>query len=124
KLDLQVRKKLGKYILPSADISEPMLPNFFTEVKGPGGTTAVARRQACYDGALGARAMHEIQSYAKREPTYDGNAYTITSTYHDGTLKMFTTHITPPTAPGGKPEYHMTQLGAWALTGYPKICRE
>src|SRR6266516_2323288 len=29
KLDLQVREKLWKYILPSADTSEPILPNFF-----------------------------------------------------------------------------------------------
>jgi hypothetical protein len=62
--------------------------------------------QATLDGALGARAMHKLQSYGEKEPTYDNNAYTITSTYHDGTLKIYTTHITPPAGPRQLQEYH------------------
>lgn len=124
RLDLRVRKELGPYILPSTALREPMLPNFFTEVKGPCGTEAVVKRQACYDGALGARGVHQIQSFAKGKPTYDNNAYIITSTYQNGTLKMFRTHTTPPTDPGGEPEYHMTQLRGWYLNDNPKTFRE
>ena len=38
---------------------------------GPGGTAVVVKRQACYDGALGARAMHTLQSYGQPEPVYE-----------------------------------------------------
>ncbi|KAK4941007.1 hypothetical protein LTR66_014851 [Elasticomyces elasticus] len=75
--------------------SAPVVPNFFTEGKGPKGRTDVAKRQACYDGAIGARAMLHARSYANGGAmVYDGNAYTITSTYHDGVLRMYTTHHT------------------------------
>ncbi|KAL2373019.1 hypothetical protein RJZ57_002504 [Blastomyces gilchristii] len=70
-----------------------MAPNFVFEAKGPDGSLAVATRQACYDGALGARGMHALQSYQQGEPTYDNNAYTLTSTYHGGQLKLYTTHV-------------------------------
>lgn len=63
-----------------------MLPNLF-KVKGPEESAAVARRQACYDGALGARAMQGLQFYRTDEPIYDNNSYTIISTYHAGILK-------------------------------------
>jgi hypothetical protein len=58
------------------------MPNFFLEAKGPDGSLAVARRQACYDGALGARGIHSLQSFGTSKPVYDNNAYTIESIYH------------------------------------------
>lgn len=61
--------------------------------------------------------MLSLQLYGHGKITYDNCAYTITSTYHDGTLKMYATHITPPTGANKSPEYHMTLLGAWALIG-------
>ncbi|EER37894.1 conserved hypothetical protein [Histoplasma capsulatum var. duboisii H88] len=51
------------------------------------------------------------------EPTYDGNAYTVTSTYHDGTLKLYTSHPVVPSSVGHEPEYAMTQLNSWSMTG-------
>ena len=50
---------------------------------------------------------------------YDRNAYTITSIYHGGTgaLQMYATPPTEPKIPGGQPEYHMTQLKGYAITG-------
>ncbi|KAF2192904.1 hypothetical protein K469DRAFT_795090 [Zopfia rhizophila CBS 207.26] len=99
-----------------------MAPNFFLAAKGPDGSLVVAGRQACYDGALGARAMHSLQSYRQDEPVYDNNADTITSIYHGGTLKMYTNHITPPRSPGGHPEYHMTQLRSFAITDTRNTC--
>jgi hypothetical protein len=32
-------------------------------------------RQACYDGALGARGIHSLQSFGTSKPVYDNNAY-------------------------------------------------
>ena len=78
-LDRRVRNELNKLVVPSTQDSLPILPNFFLATKGPDGSLAVAERQACYDGALGARSMHAIKAYAKDGEAYDGNAYAITS---------------------------------------------
>lgn len=92
------------------------MPNFFLAAKGPDGSAAVARRQACYDGALGARGIHSLQSYGQVDLTHDTNAYTISSIYHDGTLKMYTSHPIQPTSRGRRPEYVMHQLKGWSMT--------
>jgi hypothetical protein len=115
-LNRQVRDELSGHIIPSTQDDLPIAPNFFLEAKGPDGSLAVDGRQACYDGALGARGMHSLMSYGQDDPVYDNSAYTITSIYHGGTLKMYTSHPTQPTSPGGRPEYCMNQLGAYAMT--------
>ncbi|EQL29971.1 hypothetical protein BDFG_07459 [Blastomyces dermatitidis ATCC 26199] len=112
-LNHQIRVDLSHHIVPD-DL--PMAPNFVFEAKGPDGSLAVATRQACYDGALGARGMHALQSYQQGEPTYDNNAYTLTSTYHGGQLKLYTTHVSKSDNPDSHPEYFMTQLRSFALT--------
>ncbi|KAF3484297.1 uncharacterized protein GIQ15_03621 [Arthroderma uncinatum] len=116
-LDPEIRDKLSEFILPSTQSSLPMAPNFFLETKGPDGSLAVATRKACYHGALGARGIRKLQSYKQDEPSNDNNAYTITSTYHGGTLKLYTTHPTAPRESDGRPEYIMTQLNAWSMVG-------
>jgi hypothetical protein len=122
-LDLRIRNKLGRFIMPSTQKEIPLAPNFFLAAKGPDGSAAVANRQACYHGALGARGMQKLQSYGQSAPVYDQNAYTITSTYHYGTLNMYTTHIAPP-AGSGPPEYYMTQCDGFSLTGNLETCRQ
>lgn len=123
-LDKQIRDELGDTIIPSTQDSRPMLPNFFLEIKSPEKSAAVAQRQACYDGALGARAMQSLQSFGKAEPVYDNNAYTIACTYYDGMLRMYTVHPTKPASAKDKPSYVMTQLGAWAMIGSPEMFRQ
>jgi len=66
--------------------------------------------------------MQSLQSYGQDEPVYDNNAYTITSIYHNGQLQMYTSHVGPPSSPGARPEYHMTQLDSFALTGNRNTC--
>ena len=61
--------------------------------------------------------MQALQSYGQAEPTYDNKAYTFSSTYHDGTLKVYSHHPTQPSHAGGVPQYHMSQLNSYALTG-------
>ncbi|QSS55815.1 hypothetical protein I7I53_03802 [Histoplasma capsulatum var. duboisii H88] len=94
-----------------------MVPNFFLEAKGPDGSLAVATWQACYDSALEAQGMHALQSYQQDGSTYNNSAYTLTSTYHGGQLKLYTTHLAEPEGPGHRPEYIMTQLNTWGMTG-------
>ncbi|KAL9083478.1 MAG: hypothetical protein Q9165_008505 [Trypethelium subeluteriae] len=120
----QVRDDLNTKIIPSRQDSLPAVPNFFLEVKGPSGTAVVARRQACYNGALGARAIHTLQSYRLERPVYDNNAYTISSTYNDGTLKVYAHHPRQPHRSRTQPEYYMHQVGAFAVTHNADIFRQ
>ncbi|KAF2105227.1 hypothetical protein BDV96DRAFT_509744 [Lophiotrema nucula] len=123
-LTRKVRDELSSHIIPSTQHDLPMAPNFFVAAKGPDGSAAVAKRQACYDGALGARGIHSLQSYETAGPVYDNHAHTITSTYHDGTLKMYTSHVAQPSSPAGRPEYHMTQLNGYNMTGNADTFRQ
>lgn len=117
RIDLRVRADLGKYIVPSTDTTRPAAPNYFLEGKSAAGRPDVAQRQIMHDNAYGARAMFQLQNYGRETPTYDGNAYTIGSTYHPGTgtLQMYATH--PRQAASGGTEYHMTQLDGYQMTG-------
>ncbi|KAF9775858.1 hypothetical protein IL306_006018 [Fusarium sp. DS 682] len=115
-LDVSIRNELAHHIIPSAATDRPIVPNFFIEVKGPAGDLAVAKRQACHEGAIGSRAMHTLQNYKKEKPTYDGKPYTFTSTFHDGTLEIFAHHVTAPTSSKRQPEYHMTRVDTWGMT--------
>ncbi|KAL9621088.1 MAG: hypothetical protein Q9160_004473 [Pyrenula sp. 1 TL-2023] len=123
-INRQVRQDLNHQILPSTKADYPAAPNFFFETKGPSGSAAVQRRQACYNGALGVRAMSALQSYGQAEPIYDNKASTISSTYHDGQLKIYSHHQTQPPCPGELPQYHMTQLRSIAMTDSVQSFRE
>ncbi|PYI14066.1 hypothetical protein BO99DRAFT_407026 [Aspergillus violaceofuscus CBS 115571] len=102
-------------------------------------------RQACYDGALGARALHALQLFGNGNgngatgecrPTYDNQAYTLMCTYCSGTLGIYATHptrsrsnhkpshqdastTTTSTTTTTAADYVMTQIGQWALHGDP-----
>jgi hypothetical protein len=114
-LSRSIRDELEHHIIPSSMHDKPMAPNFFLEVKGPDGSAGVATRQARYDGAIGSRAMHSLQNYGREQSQYDGQAYTFSSTYHDGLLKLYAHHPTGSTD-GGPPGYHITQIKAYAMT--------
>ncbi|KAK3187227.1 hypothetical protein K4F52_004131 [Lecanicillium sp. MT-2017a] len=115
-LDRNIRRELDGKIIPSTQHDLPIAPNFFVQVKGPDGSLAVANRQATYDAALGARGYLSLQSYGQTEPTYDNKAYTLTSIYHGGQLKVYSSHPIAPAKSGDAPGYVMTQLKAYALT--------
>lgn len=123
-LNRKIRTELGGYVVLSTNHCALIVPNFFTQGKGPSGNMAVADRQACYEGAMGARAIQRLQSYGQPEPVYDNNAYTITSTFDGRQLMMYTTHLTAPVNPGGRPEYHMNHLKGWVMTSDPETFRQ
>ncbi|KAK5044695.1 hypothetical protein LTR84_010587 [Exophiala bonariae] len=115
----RVRADLGPYIIPSTvDLTRPAAPNFFVEGKSAQGRADVAKRQALIDGAMGARAIHQLQNYKAEEPKYDDKARSFSATYQagTGTLQLYAHHLTKPLTPGGEPETHMTQTKAFALT--------
>ena len=99
-------------------------PTFLQKAKASE-LTDVNKLQALYDGALGARAMHELRSYVDPDTAFDNNAYTITSTYHpSGLLAIHTTHPTPSGRPKIPIKYRMTQLRSFAMTDAPHTFRQ
>ena len=118
KIDRRVRSDLGNHIVPCNKTSLPAAPNFFLEGKSNEGRADVALRQACHDGAIGARAMHSLQNYKSATPNYDGNAYSHSATYHQGNavLQLYAHHLTAPKAPGERPECRMTRLSGYLMT--------
>lgn len=121
-IDMQVRQDLESYIIPTGHRIAPAAPNFFLEVKSHSGGIEVAKRQACYDGAIGARAMLKLHSYRQGKPLFDDNAYTVTSTYYAGIVRIYTTHVTS-LGSNGPLEYHMSLVGGWDTVGDPETCR-
>ncbi|KAF5529852.1 glyoxylate reductase, partial [Fusarium mexicanum] len=69
-------------------------------------------------GAVGARGMHSLQNYRVDEPQYNNKPHTFSFAYHagTGTLQKYSHHMTAPTTEGARPEYHMSQLKAYAMT--------
>jgi hypothetical protein len=116
-IDTRVQDDIGECIIPSTNKTQPVAPNKFLAGKAKSGNADVAQRQAMYDGAIGARSMHKLQNYGNAAPVYDGNAYSIASTYHDGQMKMYATHPAPPARRGGNPRYYTTQLDTYGMTG-------
>lgn len=55
-----VSRALNQVIIPTKHADVLVVPNLFLEVKAAKGGVDVALRQACYDGAYGARAMHGL----------------------------------------------------------------
>ena len=118
-IDLRVRADLDEYIIPCTSKHLPVAPNFFREDKSAKGRADVAQHQAMHDGAVGARGMLHLQNYGNSTMVHDGNAYTVSSTYHPGTgtLQMYATHPGLPVSGVGEPQYYMTQLDTYALAG-------
>ena len=61
-LNQQVLDELSGQIIPLTQHDLPVVPNFFLAVNGSDATPGEAGRQACYDGALGARGIHSLQT--------------------------------------------------------------
>lgn len=114
-----VRDELDRIIIPSNNTHYLAAPNFFLEGKGISGRVDVAKRQACHDGAIGARAMHALQNYKLDDPVYDGRARSFACTLQKGSglFQLYVTHLTPPKTVNGHPEYHMTLVVAHVMIG-------
>ncbi|KAI9776051.1 MAG: hypothetical protein M1839_000654 [Geoglossum umbratile] len=115
--DVRNDEQLSRHITPSSRTTLPVVPNFSLEVKGPDGSAAGVLRQACNNGAVGARAVHSLEAYGQDQPIYNNNVCAISSTYHSGVLKMYGHSVAQPDGPGTRPEYYMHQLNCWGMTG-------
>ncbi|CAK7275635.1 hypothetical protein SEPCBS119000_006772, partial [Sporothrix epigloea] len=107
-LSKHVRDQLSNLIIPSIAEGTPVVPNFFLEV-AEDNSLKVAKLQARYHGAIGARAMHSLQNFGKKVPEYDGKWYTYSSSYlSDGFIQIYAHHVTRPALNGLMPDYKMT----------------
>ena len=116
-LSRTVRNELGHRLIPGSIQDKPLAPNFFLEVKGPMGKLTVAKRQARYYGAIGARAIHSLQNYRENKPLYNGKPYAFSSIYCGSSLQLYAHHVTAPETEGGLLGYHMTMIDGWEMTG-------
>ncbi|KAJ8126688.1 hypothetical protein O1611_g6951 [Lasiodiplodia mahajangana] len=116
-IEPRVAESLNRWIIPTKRAGVPVAPNFFLEAKAPQAGSEVLERQACHDGAYGARAMYRLQNYGQKEAIYDGNAYTISAAYHSGfsLLQLYAHHVTGLSTNNKQPEYHMTLLETYVL---------
>lgn len=117
-IDERIKHDLQHLIMPSAANPEaPAVPNFFLQVRPSTDDENSFQTCARYVGALGARAMHRLQNYGRKEPMYHGNAHTFTSNYdpQTGILNIYTHYVTVSKRPGLTDEYHMAELGSWNL---------
>jgi hypothetical protein len=117
-LDRSTRKSLGGHVVSSTQEDLPIAPNFFVEVKGHDGSTAVAKRQLSYDMALGARGINTLQAYNSSDLRCDNRAYTLGCNYQAASQPIL------PSVPGGQPGYNMTQPKVLALTNDPEAFRQ
>ena len=125
-VDKKIRDQLDGLIVPCTNDTFPIIPNFSIEAKGPDGKHKVALLQACYAGAVGVRAMHALRTYALGEEIFDDKAYAVTAilTGSSSILELYASHITRPTRPDGRPEYHMNKLGSYSLTHRSRVLNE
>lgn len=92
------------------------------KVRRAGRTWPRNRRATTAPSGLGPYTV--CRTMVLKEPVYDGNAYSFTTTYHDGQMQLYATHPIAPTTAGEPPEYHMTILNSYAMTGNPRNFRE
>ena len=120
-LNQHFRENLGPYIVPSMNTGAPCLPNFFTEVNGPGDFYDAGERQTLYSGALGARGIHELRSYIGQETLYDNKAYTIAISYKgdEDILEFYSIHPSPSTNSNRKYDLRSTWLTIKSIKNYP-----
>lgn len=59
--------------------------------------------------------MASLASYGHGEPGY-GNAYTISSIYHGGQIKISASHITQPSGPSGPIEHDTNRVRSYSVT--------
>lgn len=123
-LDRDIIDTLSGLIVPTSRSDQPIVPNFFFTARDPYSRTwSAAHRQACYNGALGARAMQNLQDFGRYHRDFDNKAYTITSIYQAGGLKLFTVHPFKSTS-SNRTEYCMTRLRAFPMIDNAESYRE
>lgn len=122
KLDREILTELRSFIKPLAAKIAPVVPNFFGVFKSSKLAGLVPEQVARYFGAIGARGVQKLRSFAMEdsETVYDGNAYTITATYHVGILAIYAHHPIQPLVRGDSEKYQMTLIQKITIDDSPE----
>ena len=121
-VDGRINRDFSKTVIPTTDAGKPCVPNCFVEIKGPRGITIVVEDQACFDGAVGARGMHELRKYLYGNEALDNKAYSFAATYEggkQGILILYTVHPFRRVDRSYKEdemEYNMSKIKGYMLT--------
>ena len=114
-LEQDVLDDLSRLIVPSMIEDCSIASNFFLEVADEYDFAEALKWTASYYGALGARGILSLQNWGKDEESSDGNAYTFTATFFDGTLCIYATYSRASSGNIYSTEYHTTLLGSWVI---------
>lgn len=104
RLDKRVMKDLEYHLVPNRlSRDHPIAPNFFVTALGKQKSWFyLGVSQATYEGALGARGIHSLQTYGQQQQApgtprvFDNKAYTLMWIYDVGVLYAFTCHPRAP----------------------------
>ncbi|POS87491.1 hypothetical protein EPUL_001665 [Erysiphe pulchra] len=116
--DITVQKELEDLVLPFTLEDMPMARNFFLEVKISRVISDVANLQALHTGVLGERGQIALQGWRREGQGLDDKAHTITATYADGTLKMFSIHAERSRIQDDQLEYLMYLINSVSIIDY------
>lgn len=123
KVPNKVCRDLYSFIVPTSVVGAPIVPNFFLEESG---SPKVIMRKLCLDGAVGARAIHSLRNYKRRDEIFDGKAYSLSADYNTSsyTLRLFAHFVAKPREGSSQLRYYMAQIGGWQMTGSIESCRQ
>ncbi|POS83525.1 hypothetical protein EPUL_003886 [Erysiphe pulchra] len=88
----EVREDLNSKVVPTAEKTNPIAPNFFLELKGPEGYQKTADLQAQHYEAWGERGQIALRSWGHDASVLDGKAHTIACTYFSRMLIFYSIH--------------------------------
>lgn len=126
KIDTEILKELSSFLQPLEDKKTPVVPSFYAQMKSPKLESFVVEQQVRYSGALGARAIYMLRSFAVTdlEVIFDNNACTVMATYQTRVLSLYVHRLIKSPVPGGSVEYRMTIVGEFAMFYNPASFRQ
>ncbi|OJJ77552.1 hypothetical protein ASPBRDRAFT_655064 [Aspergillus brasiliensis CBS 101740] len=114
---------LDRYITPyhllddvqvdEEDPNKMILPNFFLYNILKHDDQLAGGRAALHSGALGARALHELEHYGKDHVEFDGQAHTFAAVLATTHMTIYAFHPMQPKEEGRKIDYQMTAIKAF-----------
>ncbi|RCI09010.1 hypothetical protein L249_5091 [Ophiocordyceps polyrhachis-furcata BCC 54312] len=119
----KIRQTLSSQIVPTQS-DGPVASNYFVVARGPRGSAAIAQRQLCYDMALGERGQIALLSHGQPQLYYNHCAHTLGFTYQSGAVRMYAMHALEPLTDTSAPEYIMTLVDTYTMSGNARTFRE
>ncbi|POS86104.1 hypothetical protein EPUL_002532 [Erysiphe pulchra] len=109
--------KFSGEVPAKADLMTCQWRNFFPKAKDPDGKSSMADFQALHIDALGERGQMALRGWRREGLCLDDKAHTITGTYNDGMLKMFSTHAGRFQNKDDQLEYYMCLINSISNSG-------